>query len=502
MDYATMTRIDCDIAIIGSGFGGTLLALVARRLGLSVALLERRAHPRFAIGESSTPLADFKLAAVAEHFGLDWLPPFAKYGTWKKTYPQVGCGLKRGFSFFRHEKGQPFTPHAANDNALLVASSPDDVSADTHWFRADFDAHLVARASDAGVVYLDRLEIHAILHDEHGWHLVGARPNGEVAVRAGFLVDATGDGQALGRALGLEPVRPEALLARSRALFNHFTGVARWQDVLEERHGAAATAQHTFPCDAAAQHQIIDDGWMWVLRFDNGITSAGFSLNPEAHPIRPDESPEAEWARLLRSYPSLGRQFTAAKTVQPWVRTGRLQRRLSRAAGDDWALLPHAAGFLDAWLSPGIAQTLYAVNRLGRILADDDPGPQRAKRLAKYSRTVLDELAWVDEITGTCFQCLDRFDVLATVSMLYFAAAIYCEARERGGQAGAESAFLLADDRTYRQLAAAVCHQAPSVRAEDAAGCTARVHGMLQPYNLAGLCDPERHNMYPFVKAC
>jgi FADH2 O2-dependent halogenase len=97
-----LTRIDCDVAVLGSGFGGTLVALVAHRLGLAAALLERGSHPRFAIGESSTPLADFKLAALAGRFGLDWLRPLAKYGTWKAAYPQVTCGLKRGFSFFRH----------------------------------------------------------------------------------------------------------------------------------------------------------------------------------------------------------------------------------------------------------------------------------------------------------------------------------------------------------------------------------------------------------------
>src|SRR5271170_193071 len=105
-----MTKFDCDLAIIGSGFGGTLLALIARKLGFTVALLERGAHPRFAIGESSTPLADFKLAAIADRFGLNWLRPFAKYGTWKKAYPHIRCGLKRGFSFFRHERTQAFQP--------------------------------------------------------------------------------------------------------------------------------------------------------------------------------------------------------------------------------------------------------------------------------------------------------------------------------------------------------------------------------------------------------
>ena len=65
--------------------------------------------------------------------------------------------------------------------------------------------------------------------------------------------------------------------------------------MLEEEHGKTATAEHTLPCDAAALHQIVDGGWMWVLRFDQGVTSAGFSLDPEVHPLRSGESPEAEW---------------------------------------------------------------------------------------------------------------------------------------------------------------------------------------------------------------
>jgi FADH2 O2-dependent halogenase len=494
-----MTRIDCDLAVLGSGFGGTLLALIAHRLGLAVALLERGTHPRFAIGESSTPLADFKLAAIADRFGLTWLRPLAKYGAWKATYPHLPCGLKRGFSFFRQEPGRPYAPHEANANALLVAASPDDARSDTHWFRADFDAHLVGRALEAGVPYLDRLEVQALRPDERGWELEGVRPDGAVAVRAGFLVDATGDGQLLGRALGLEPVEPSALRARSRALYGHFTGVARWHDVLEEGYGKSATAEHPYPCDAAALHHVLDGGWMWVLRFDHGVTSAGFSLDPEAHPVRPGEPPEAEWGRLLNAYPSLGRQLAAAEPVRPLVRTGRLQRRLSRAAGPGWALLPHAAGFLDPWLSPGIAQTLFAVDRLGRILAEDWRGPRRRRRLADYGRAVLRELAWVDEITGTCFACFDRFEVLTTVTMLYFAAAIYCEERERAGRAGPDEAFLLADDAAYREIAAAVCREAPAVSAADTDRFAAGVGRALEPYNLGGLCDPRRRKMYSFT---
>jgi tetracycline 7-halogenase / FADH2 O2-dependent halogenase len=310
------------------------------------------------------------------------------------------------------------------------------------------------------------------------------------------VVDATGDGQVLARPLGLEPAPPAALRAQSRALYSHFHNIRPWQDLLKESHDAAV-ADHPFRCDAAALHHVIDHGWMWVLRFDNGITSAGFSLDPNKHPIRADESPEQEWQRLLRTYPPLARQFQCAQAVRPLVRTGRLQRRWSLAAGPDWALLPHAAGFTDAWLSPGIAQTLFAVERLGRIMADGWHRPDRSLRLADYSRTLLEELAWVDEITAACFACFDRFQVLATVTMIYFVAAIFCEELERAGQG--RPGFLLADDPVYRDIAATVFGQARNVSDAESDRFAAGVARALEPYNLAGLCDSSRRNMYPFV---
>ena len=58
MTHGAVHTIDADVAIVGSGFAGSLTALALRRQGRSVVLLERGRHPRFAIGESSTPLAN------------------------------------------------------------------------------------------------------------------------------------------------------------------------------------------------------------------------------------------------------------------------------------------------------------------------------------------------------------------------------------------------------------------------------------------------------------
>ena len=54
----------CEVAIVGSGFAGSLLARILSVLGYDVVLLERGRHPRFAIGESSTPLANLSLERI------------------------------------------------------------------------------------------------------------------------------------------------------------------------------------------------------------------------------------------------------------------------------------------------------------------------------------------------------------------------------------------------------------------------------------------------------
>src|SRR5262249_20431219 len=149
-----------------------------------------------------TPLADFALLEIARDYELPWLAPLAKYGTWKRAYPDLPCGLKRGFTFARHHKGRPFVPDADHRNELLVTASPDDESGDLQWLRADFDHFLVTRAVEAGIPYYDRTELGRI---DRGptWRLSGLREGGAIEIEANFVVDASGASGALARALAL-----------------------------------------------------------------------------------------------------------------------------------------------------------------------------------------------------------------------------------------------------------------------------------------------------------
>ena len=95
---------DFDLAIVGAGFGGSLMAMIAHQLGLSVVLLEQGTHPRMAIGESTTPLSNLLLERLSTTYDLPRIAPLAKWGSWQRAYPQIACGLKRGFTFFHQSE--------------------------------------------------------------------------------------------------------------------------------------------------------------------------------------------------------------------------------------------------------------------------------------------------------------------------------------------------------------------------------------------------------------
>ncbi len=488
-----------DVAIIGGGFGGSLTALLMQRVGMRPIVIERGAHPRFAIGESSTPLANLVLADLAQRYDLPRLLPLCNYGSWKRAYPALTCGCKRGFSYFHHTEGEVYRTSPEHQTELLVAANPDTEHADTHWLRADFDAFLAGEVREAGIEFLDRTELTAI--EQAGpWRLGGIRRGQTVELKASFVVDASGGGGALARALGIAN-DVSAIKTNSRSVFAHFRGVKPWHQVYTERGGRIDA--HPFPCDDAALHHIIDGGWMWVLRFDNGVTSAGLVLDCDRYPRDASLLPADEWADLIARYPSIAAQFAEAEPVTPLVSTDRLQRRYSRVAGDDWAMLPHTACFIDPLHSAGNAHALSGIERIAAILASTDPGPERTARLGAYGEAIHREAGLLDLMIHACYRSNRRFDLMTGCAMLYFLGATFSEHRNRRGLRRPDDGFLLSHDPEFRAFVESIHDAAVGLAAGEAAPSEVRVFQndlarAAERYNVAGLVDPAKRNMYSF----
>lgn len=491
-----MREIEADIAIIGAGFGGSLAALMAQQIGRSVVLVDKGKHPRFAIGESSTPVANLVLETLADRYHLPWLKPFANFASWKQAYPQIPVGLKRGFSYFHQKRGQRFQPDREHHGELLVAASygPDD--ADTHWLRADFDAFLVQQVVAAGIPYWDEVHLENARNTTSGWHIDGMTQNGEpLQICAKFVLDAAGEGGVLARSLQLPDCR-HTLKTHSRTVFAHFRGIKRWEDLFRAAGGHAD--EHPYPCDDAALHHVFDGGWMWILPFDNGVTSAGWCLDPRRFPLEESLTPEAEWAYWMGQFPSVAEQFADAVPVSDGGRlrrTGRMQRRLGQAAGPNWALLPTAAGFIDPLHSSGNAHTLVGLERLVRAWEEDWDTPRLPTRMEQYDRVFQAEIEFIDGIVASSYAGFPEFDRMVAVAMFYFATAIWSEHERRAGRP--PTAFLCANELRFRK-ALDEAYSAVSNSNVTIADLEAMVYGTFADINLARLGDPTRHRMYPY----
>lgn len=480
-----------DIAVVGSGFAGSLFAMIASRLGRSVVLIERGRHPRFAIGESSTPLANLLLEDLAREYDLPRVLPLAKWGTWQASCPEIACGLKRGFTFYHHQLGKPFRPHSDHRNQLLVAASPHDCVADTHWYRPDFDAFLVDVGKELGVRYEDEVALESARWSGDHALLLGFRRGMPVEFRAKWVIDATGPRGFLHRALGLRELDfPN--LPNTQSLFGHFRGVAP----LDPQ--AIASAGSPYPPEDAAVHHIFDGGWMWVLRFNNGMTSAGFAFtDPVAIRLNLEHGAGA-WDRLLGNLPTVHDLFDTAVPVQPLIFQPKLSFRSEQMCGPWWAMLPSAAAFVDPLLSTGFPLTLLGIARLARILEREWGSDRFLPAIQAYRRESEIEVGVTAQLIAGLYAKMSHFPTFVSLCMLYFAAVSFAEDAHRRGKGSRPAAFLLHDHPTFGPALRRLCrHAIESKGGENGEPFAEEVRRAIEPINIAGLCDSHRRNWYP-----
>ena len=463
-------RRDFDLAIVGAGFGGSLMAMIAHRLGLSVVLLERGRHPRMAIGESTTPLSNLLLERLSTTYDLPRIAPLAKWGSWQRSYPQIACGLKRGFTFFQQEQ------------ELLVAASPHDEVADTHWYRADVDHFLVQEAQRLGIDYRDLARIETLDIAEDGITLIGHAREDAFHVHAKLLMDATGPRGFLHQTLGLQEA-PLPGLPPTEGLYSHFTGVTRTE---------AGEDELPYPVDDAAVHHLFDGGWVWVLRFRHGVTSAGVAATRTmAKELGLDEG-EAAWRRLLNRLPRLQSQFAYASACQPFRYMPAISFRSSRMAGKRWAMLPSAAGFVDPLLSTGFALTLLGIERLAKILQYHRDAPDLAPQLQSYAEETDGNLLAACRLISALYATMADFPAFTAVSLLYFAAVSFAETAHRLGKPELAPGFLLHQHPSFgpaSRLLLKRAHTPDPALASD-------VRRLIEPFNVGGFGDPARANRY------
>jgi tetracycline 7-halogenase / FADH2 O2-dependent halogenase len=375
-----------DVAILGAGIAGGILGAVLARNGVRVLLLDAGLHPRFAVGESTIPYTSTMAELIAERYGV---PEIAALSRFEAMRAAVGpmSGQKRNFGFVYHEEGRPQNAEQINQEMI-----PGNV--EMHLYRQDVDAyfyHVAVRYGAEGRMATRIADVD--IDPARGVTLTS--DSGE-QFTAEYLVDGSGFRSPIATKLGLrdEPTRARQ---HSRSLFTHMIGVTPFDD-------AAAAREHhqPIPWHQGTLHHVFKGGWLWVIPFDNydgavnPLCSVGLSVDERIYPV-PDGTPQQEFDDFLRRFPQIAEQFRDARTVRPWVRTGRLQYSASDTVGDRYCLTAHAAGFIDALYSRGLTNTMAVVDALSHRLIE-------AARTGDWSTP---KFAYVDRLQQGLFDVHD-----------------------------------------------------------------------------------------------
>jgi FADH2 O2-dependent halogenase len=245
-------------------------------------------------------------------------------------------------------------------------------------------------------------------------------------------------------------------------------------------------------------HHLFPGGWIWVLKFNNGITSAGVAATDKLANDLAFNSGANSWQRLLERLPSLQKIFGSAKAMAPFVHLPRLGFQSETVTGTRWAMLPSAAGFVDPLLSTGFPLTLLGLTRMGRLLRSGSQGPAFQKGLEEYADLTMLELETTSRLIAALYATLDRFALFKPLSLLYFAASSYSEAARRLGRPELAQGFLLCRNPIFSAQVRRFCDLATQPAShQDTEGLTQAIRHAVEPFDIAGLTDPARDPCYP-----
>jgi FADH2 O2-dependent halogenase len=340
---------------------------------------------------------------VAERYGV---PEIKKLTTFENAHAGItsNCGIKRNFGFLYHREGERQNPLECHEFPI-----PKITHTETHFFRQDVDAWMLAVAVKYGVTVKQRTKVTAVDIDDSG---VTIHAENGATFRARYVVDASGYRSPIAQRFALRET-PTRLRHHSRSLFTHMIDVMPYEDTVRPRgaHG------NPTPWSQGTLHHLFEGGWAWVIPFNNHaratnpLISVGLNLDPRLHPA-PDCSPEEEFRSFIARFPDIRKQFARSVSVRDWVSTSRLQYSSHQTTGYRWCLTSHAAGFVDALFSRGLSNSLEIVNaltcRLLDALREDDFSPERFAYVQTLEQGLLD---FNDDLVANAYTSFSDFEL-------------------------------------------------------------------------------------------
>jgi flavin-dependent dehydrogenase len=346
-----------DVAIVGAGLAGTLLArqLLRRRPELSIALIDRSRSTGFKVGESTVELASDYLV---RRLGLS-------------SYLYEAHLPKNGLRFFFD------TPQRDGELEQLseLGSTAMPCIPSFQIDRKRFEHDMLEANRSAGVDVLLGAKVHKVqLSDGDGPHHFELRDgNTSEPLQCRWFVDASGRASLLAKQLDLRV--PEAHPMAS--VWGRFRNV-RDIDAL----GSAAwraRVRHTSRM-LSTNHFCYPGYWIWFIPLGEGITSVGVVM--ETSRFDPAWRKQEGFEGFLRGHRAVAQLLDGAEPIDV-MSYGQLAYGSKRFFSPQrWALVGESAAFSDPLYSPG-SDFIAIENDYVSDLIDRDLGGASASELSE-----------------------------------------------------------------------------------------------------------------------
>ncbi len=338
-----MSRLDCDVLVVGAGPAGSAVAAALATSGRDVLLVEARRHPRAkACAEYASPMIADELARLG-----------VSSEAWRgAARPLAGMRVILGEAAVdvRYRRG------AQERQAFGLR-------------RTDFDAVLARHAATRGARFMERTSFETIRRQDGC--VTGATvraTDGRREVRCRWVIGADGARSRVAQQLGVDrPPRPRRL-----GLVAHYEGV---------------------PELAESGEMHVGPGWyVGLAPIAGGELNVGMALALDGERAPAEE----RFGRALACLPAVAERLRGARRLTPILGASPIGHRVSRAAGPGWMLVGDAAGFIDPFTGEGIYRALRSARAAAAALAGGDRGASErylASRRAAF--TAKDGLTWL-----------------------------------------------------------------------------------------------------------
>jgi len=304
-----------DAIVIGGGPAGSTAAALVAEAGFSVLQVERESMPRPHVGESLMP----------ETY---WI------------FQRLGVLEKMRASPFPHKVGVQFVNNTGRESAPFFFRSHDPHESSQTWHvdRAEFDQMLWNNAAEKGAQCCDATRALKVKFENNQAQGVllqqAAAPLKEVATQ--IVLDATGQQSLLATTLNLRQMNPDL---RKASIWGHFRGGLR-----DEQGGGVKTV---------ILRTRSNKNWFWYIPMSGDRVSVGVVGDRDAL-LKGRGTPEETFQEELRDCDMLQQWLADASQVAPLQVLKEFSYSTTRSAGDGWALVGDAWGFIDPVYSSGV----------------------------------------------------------------------------------------------------------------------------------------------------